>query len=454
MIHRAPPQLRLRSRDETHSKPSESSSGQGQGMIAAAISMLPVDVGTSVSPTIFRQSPQSGTNICSGGPGNTTCDLEVKDGQQGVQCDLCGSWYHAFCQDVSKGAYNALKKHEVLSFICQSCKKLPDLSKLHPQPQCDVSVQVSPMHDHPEPSTMHVMSELVKKVGDLELAMRDLRVNTPDMTNKMNTHDQSRPSKSILESSTLERPTSNNDYRDIMRSELREMEERKKRAASLVIRGLKADTASEAATKFSDIVESLIGKPATLTEVCRIRNDTDLYRGNVHNSYLRRMILDNAKHLKGSEEYSHVFIRRDLTFKQREELRAKYPPRPWPQQDQGPQTSAQDGHQHGSPSQPGEGSQPQLMSRPANPVPSLETVPKCVESAPPSSNSPVDGNSAGSLQAPATQLQATHTTTRPNQDQEVAVSNQDVSQGHNDQPSDQVQRTTPLPTRSEDGNSM
>ena len=69
-----------------------------------------------------------------------------------------------------------LKKHEVLSFICQSCKKLPDLSKLHPQPQCDVSVQVSPMHDHPEPGTMHVMSELVKKVGDLELAMRDLRV--------------------------------------------------------------------------------------------------------------------------------------------------------------------------------------------------------------------------------------------------------------------------------------
>ena len=187
------------------------------------------------------------------------------------------------------------------------------------------------------------------------------------MTNKMNTHDQSRPSKGILESSTLERPTSNNDYRDIMRSELREMEERKKRAASLVIRGLKADTASEAATKFSDIAESLIGKPATLTEVCRIRNDTACIVEMSITATSEGWFLDNAKHLKGSEEYSHVFIRRDLTFKQREELRAKYPPRPRPQQDQGPQTSAQDGHQHGSPSQPGEGSQPQHMSRARQP---------------------------------------------------------------------------------------
>ena len=123
-------------------------------------------------------------------------------------------------------------------------------------------------------------------------------------------------------------PGFSNDYRHIVvaKAELREMEERKKRASSVVIHGLRVCSAEEAATTFADITSSLVGEPVTLSEVCRIRTDADLFRGNIHNNRLRKLVLDNSKHLRDSE-YSHVFIRQDLTFQQCEELKARYPPR-------------------------------------------------------------------------------------------------------------------------------
>ena len=59
-----------------------------------------------------------------------------------------------------------------------------------------------------------------------------------------------------------------------------------------------------------------------LSEACRIRNDADLIRGNVHDVQLRQLILDKARELKNSR-LSNIFIRRDLTFQQREEFKTR-----------------------------------------------------------------------------------------------------------------------------------
>ena len=106
-----------------------------------------------------------------------------------------------------------------------------------------------------------------------------------------------------------------------MKEELLELEECRKRKASLVICGLGASSASEAVTLFGDVTQFLIGQRVVLLEACRIRNDADLIRGNVHDFQLRRLILDKAQELKNSR-LSHIFIRRDLTFQQIEELKA------------------------------------------------------------------------------------------------------------------------------------
>ena len=151
------------------------------------------------------------------------------------------------------------------------------------------------------------------------------------------------------------------------------MEERRKRVSSLVVRGLRVSSAREAAAKFSEVVGTLIGEQVTLTEVCRIRSDSDLFRGNIHDNRVRKLILDSSKHLRDTQ-HSHVFIRRDLTFQQREELKARYPPRSHHQDQGSPRGTV-------APVRQREANQPQRVSalpRSESPSPYQETVPKRV----------------------------------------------------------------------------
>ena len=117
-------------------------------------------------------------------------------------------------------------------------------------------------------------------------------------------------------------PSASRDYRQAVREELLEQEERRKRKASLVIRGLHASSPADAVTKFAEITQFLVGERIELSDTCRIKNEADLIRGNVHDQRQRRLILDSARELKDSR-YSNVYIRRDLTFQQRENLKAR-----------------------------------------------------------------------------------------------------------------------------------
>ena len=113
------------------------------------------------------------------------------------------------------------------------------------------------------------------------------------------------------------------DYRKIVREELRELEEQRKRKNSLVIRGLGATSASEAVKKFETLSLHLIDQKVTLTEVARISSETDLYRGKVTDDDAKKHLLDKAKQLKSSAQFSSAYIRRDLTFNQRQIMKAK-----------------------------------------------------------------------------------------------------------------------------------
>ena len=113
------------------------------------------------------------------------------------------------------------------------------------------------------------------------------------------------------------------EYRTLVREELRELEEQRKRRDSLVIRGLGANSAQEAVRNFETVSEHLIQRKVTLEDVVRIPSETDLYRGKIKDDSTRKLVLDKAKILKGSAQFASVFIRRDLTYNQRMELRAR-----------------------------------------------------------------------------------------------------------------------------------
>ena len=109
----------------------------------------------------------------------------------------------------------------------------------------------------------------------------------------------------------------------MVREELRELQEQQKRRTSLVIRGLGAGSAADAVRAFETVSEHLIDQKVTLTDVVKIPSESDLYRAKVADDSVRKNILDRARQLKNSTRFGSVFIRRDLTFNQRAEFRAR-----------------------------------------------------------------------------------------------------------------------------------
>lgn len=91
----------------------------------------------------------------------------------------------------------------------------------------------------------------------------------------------------------------------------------------LVIRGLGAGSAGEAIRIFESVSTHLINRKVTLSDVVKIPSESDLYRGKVTDDDTRKLILDKAKHLKNSTRFDTVFIRRDLTYNQRAEMRVR-----------------------------------------------------------------------------------------------------------------------------------
>ena len=115
---------------------------------------------------------------------------------------------------------------------------------------------------------------------------------------------------------------SDSQYRTVVRQEVRELQEREKRRFSLVIRGLSSNTPTGVVAEFEDVTSSVMGTKVTLTEAKKIPNNPDLWRAKILDPEQRKLVLDRAKHLRGTQ-YDHIYIRRDLTFVQRMELKQR-----------------------------------------------------------------------------------------------------------------------------------
>ena len=135
-------------------------------------------------------------------------------------------------------------------------------------------------------------------------------------------HGNNPPAPPNLGNPDQTNPAPTGDYRTVIRQEMREMQERAKRRQSIIIKGLQAQSARQLAAKFGDLSHSFTGTRVELSEVVPIANHSDLYRAKILDDDHRRLVLDRAKTLRETE-HANVFIRRDLTFAQRKDLRER-----------------------------------------------------------------------------------------------------------------------------------
>lgn len=230
-----------------------------------------------------------------------------------IGCDECESWLHAnvMCTGLPDTLIKSLLDYggNGVKFVCSKCRVV----------SCEVPASSSPSvgPQRQQESNEELIKQLFWSVKGICVAVRDL-TSRLDATLDQLSSNQSKPSPSVAPP-TAYSPDPEQHRRQI-REEVREMQEQAKRRQSVIIRGLGVSSSSGVASSFSSLTERMFGMKVELSDVVSIPNHQDLYRAKVLNEEHRRLVLTRAKSLRDTE-YGQVFIRRDLTYKQRQELR-------------------------------------------------------------------------------------------------------------------------------------
>ena len=248
--------------------------------------VLPGRTRQSLRPNnVLPSSPASnrpGQNACCG-----LCSVEV--GDDAVGCDRCDRWYHSsvMCMGIPEGVIDNIKQYggEGISYICTVCHSS------------------SSAGGDSQGSALGQLLQTVAKLCETVQSLSD-RVD------------------SLLSGSTRPvLPLSNSDQLSVLiGEECRELEERRKRVSSIIIRGITADTPAAMRPIFDAVSSELVGSPVVLKDIVCIDASKGLFRAKVEDDEKRRRLLDSAKNLKNSSQYSNVYVNRDLTFKQRQTL--------------------------------------------------------------------------------------------------------------------------------------
>ena len=112
----------------------------------------------------------------------------------------------------------------------------------------------------------------------------------------------------------------NNQFdRKELYSELFEFEERKKRAKSIIVRGVSASDNAQFGDTFSAVCSYLLpNMPSISGEVVCIDREKKLYRVELNTREAKMGLLENAKKLAGHTDWGSIYISRDLTWTQRQ----------------------------------------------------------------------------------------------------------------------------------------
>ena len=156
-------------------------------------------------------------------------------------------------------------------------------------------------------------------------------------------------------------------------TELWEFEERKKRASSVIVKGVEATNNHEFNDKFRVVYQFLLHSSPQITNTHCIDGAKKIYRVTFQNKTTRVDILREAKKLAESS-HKDIYISRDLTYTQRQELKARRAARTSSQQGNQPTNSANTSGSRNSNRRPLSGSNleplsPSAVTAPQQPPP-------------------------------------------------------------------------------------
>ena len=254
-----------------------------------------------VVESVQTNSPADNSICCA------MCNSSSPSLDDSIGCDRCDNWFHPTpaCTGLNAQAINSIREcgGEAISFVCCECRSSPSSNSA----QRSGNVSPASLQD---PATVTQLFELVKSLAQ----------SVAGLTNQVQllvAQQTALPaSVTATDSGT---PCS---QRESLYAELREFDERKKRRDSLIFKGAKSRNNTEFSNTFAEICSQITGSSSDPDEVYCINSQSGMYRVKVRDESVRRSILQNASKLKDSQNFKQIYISRDMTFIQRQELRA------------------------------------------------------------------------------------------------------------------------------------
>lgn len=248
------------------------------------------------------------------------CDKAVSTSHQATQCELCEIWFHRKCINMALAQYQLLGSDSPVSlhWFCRCCDKvavnvIADVRKLKVS-QTLLQEQVKLLQEKLSDEFLQQKVDAAVKSALSVMAPPSLGVPGLDAAQGSSVL----PDRSYAAALNASSFVKSESFRKIVFEDTREIAEREKRRRSVVVSGLGTELGTFVGS-FADISEKLIGAPVTIANLVRINDH--LVRGSIPNDPHRSALLSNAVNLSRDATTRHIFIRRDLTYKQRQELR-------------------------------------------------------------------------------------------------------------------------------------
>ena len=215
-----------------------------------------------------------------------TCNQEVVG--DSICCNGCQRWVHLKqgCSGLPTRLGSEIMKSnsDAIQYICTACRTTPQ-------------------------NQPNSINKLTQGIEQLFLTVQGLASKVAEIDNWRETQQAQRNSMASIDSNLI---------RATIKSELVELREQDKRRASLVVRGITYQSENDFKQKFNEVSNRLLGRTVIMSGLTLI--NSRIVRFNVDNREDRVQLLSSSPKLKTIRELNHVYISKDLTYKQRSEL--------------------------------------------------------------------------------------------------------------------------------------
>ena len=222
------------------------------------------------------------------------CDVIVEDTDEAVVCDICQSWFHRECGQISKELFDAIDK-----FGAKGSKEIPW--------QCKICRKVAT-------GLIAEMNLLKQKHDKLEKKLKDVEKKVLNNEKQMNEEIKVLTEK--VKSGTM---FDEIKLKQKIKEEVNEASQIEKKKNKIIISNLNYETEKEdLRKKVESLILSLGTNPGNIGSINSL-SDKNLISVEINDIAEKIKILKNSSKLKDSQIYKNVFIRQDLTYLQRKE---------------------------------------------------------------------------------------------------------------------------------------